>query len=181
MENIENQEIYLKIPKNRIGVVIGKNAKDKKELENLTQAKINVDSTTGDITLIRNKSDPFTFYRLEKVIKAIGRGFSPAHAKLLLDNSYSLEIIDLKDFNITSEKAQNTKRGRIIGRQGSMKKYLEDNLDCVISVQGKTISVIGNINKMNSITFAIDSLLSGANIPSVKNKIKKELMRGSEW
>ena len=181
MENIENQETYLKIPKNRIGVVIGKNAKDKKELEELTKAKIIVDSNTGDITLIRNKADSFTFYRLEQVIKAIGRGFSPSHAKLLLDSSYSLEIIYLKDYNINSEKAQNIKRGRVIGRQGSMKRFIEENLDCYIAVQGKTISIIGLNNKMSKISFAIESLLSGANIPAIKNKIKRNIIGDSEW
>lgn len=179
MDNSEQQEVYVKIPAYRIGALIGKNGFDKKEIENLTGAELDIDSKTGDVTIIRQKADPFTFYRLEQVVKAIGRGFSPMHAKLLLEPDYYLDIIDLKEAGIKSERGMETKKGRVIGSYGSMRKFIEDSFDCNVSVQGKTISVIAKIGSMQGAINAIDSLISGMNIEHVKKQIQKEVVKSS--
>ncbi len=171
----KEQEIYVKIPNYRIGALIGKNGVDKKELEELTNAKIEIGSDSGEITIVRNKADAFTFYRLEHVVKAIGRGFSPAHAKLLLEESYFLDIIDLKEFGLSSDKQMQTKRGRVIGAKGTMRKFIEDALECYISIQGKTVSIIGKIPYVGFAKEAIASLLSGSNISSVKKQIQRKM------
>lgn len=67
--------LLLKVPKMRIGAVIGKQGQTRKELEELSDCKIHIDSATGDIEITTKKANPVTFYKLETVIKAISRGF----------------------------------------------------------------------------------------------------------
>jgi len=171
----KEQETYVKIPNYRIGAVIGKNGQDKKDIEVITGTTLDIDSKSGEITIIRNNADAYTFYRTEQVIKSIGRGFSPQHAKLLLESSYTLDIMELKEFGILTDKQMETKRGRIIGTKGSMKRFLEETLDCYVSVQGKTIAIIGQGLNSGLAKEAISKLLMGGNIPAVKQGIQKKL------
>lgn len=45
-------EEYLKIPRERVGVLIGKNGEVKAQIERLTQTDLEIDSETGAVTLI---------------------------------------------------------------------------------------------------------------------------------
>src|SRR5512141_574853 len=72
----------LKIPKDRIAVLIGVKGKEKRELEEHARAHLTVDSAEGDVTI--TGKDAIKLYELREVIKAIARGFSPDHARLLL-------------------------------------------------------------------------------------------------
>lgn len=167
---------YLKIPMERIPVLIGKNGETKRKLEELTLAKIYVDSQTGDVTIEQNKANPLTFYKLENVIKAIGRGFSPERSIYLLEDNYALYLLDLSDYAKT-EKSRGTKRSRVIGTKGAVRKYIEDVTDCFISVQGKTIGIIGKEPKLSIAIEAIQRLLEGAEIMSVKMFLKKAILK----
>jgi len=163
--------LLLKVPKQRIGAVIGKQGQTRKELEEMCDCKIHVDSANGDVEINSENGNAVTLYKLETVIKAIGRGFAPDHAKLLLDDNTTLNIINLKDLGIHTDKTLETRRGRVIGSQGMIRKFLEDTLDCYVSVQGKTIGIIGEVANIRIAHEAIMRLLKGANIESVKKFI----------
>ncbi len=165
--------IELKIPKIRIGAIIGKDGQTKKELEDISDSKIEINSNTGDIEISTEKANPITFYRLELVIKAIGRGFNPEKAKNLFDENYTLNVINLKDLSIKNKKTTYTRKSRVIGTDGSIRKYLEDNLDCYISIQGKTISIVGNLKNIKVANEVIMRLLKGATIGAIKTTIEK--------
>lgn len=165
--------IELKIPKIRIGAIIGKDGQTKKELEDISDSKIEINSNTGDIEISTEKANPITFYRLELVIKAIGRGFNPEKAKNLFDENYTLNVINLKDLSIKNKKTTYTRKSRVIGTDGSIRKYLEDNLDCYISIQGKTISIVGNLKNIKIANEVIMRLLKGATIGAIKTTIEK--------
>ncbi len=169
---------YLKITHERIPILIGKNGETRKRLENITLAKIIIDSETGDVTIDQKEANPLTFYKLETVIKAIGRGFSPDHAIYLLDDGYELLLMDISDY-AKSEKARGTKRSRIIGTDGTVRKYIEDVTDCFISVQGKTVGIIGIEPKLSVAIQAVQRILEGAEIMSVKTFLKKALIKGT--
>jgi len=184
MENIKKQELYVTIPHKRVAVLIGKGGADKKNIEELSQAKLDIDSGSGEVTLIRNEADAFTFYRLEKVVKAVGRGFSPEHAKLLLESEYSLDIINITDFGINSSRAKETKRGRVIGAKGAVRKFIEDALDCFVSVEGKTVAIVGKLPEILWAKDAVISLLEGSTIPAVRKQIQNKIVKShsqAEW
>ena len=95
------------------------------------------------------------------MIQAIGRGFNPEVALTLLDESFSFELISLKDFS-RNEKDAARIRARIIGKEGKARLMLEKLTETFISVQGKTIGVIGKLESADIAKRAIEKLLSGA-------------------
>ena len=80
--NIEEYSYEIRIPKERVAVLIGKKGEVKKEIEQATKSKMAVDSKEGDIA-IRGK-DSIGMLVAKDIILAIGRGFNPEIATLLL-------------------------------------------------------------------------------------------------
>ena len=90
----------LKIPKERVAVLIGKKGSTKKSLEEQTQTIISVDSKTGLVEIkSKKKGNDFQLLKSVSVVKAIGRGFSPEHAWHLLDDEFLLDVINLQEID----------------------------------------------------------------------------------
>ena len=105
----------IKIPKARIAVLIGTDGKTKKQLEEDTKTDIDVDSKEGLVTI--SGKDAVNLYTVREVILAIGRGFSPETATLLLKQDYVIEVISLDEFADKKKKLERV-RGRVIGKKG---------------------------------------------------------------
>ncbi len=155
-------EDTIRIPRERIGAVIGKNGQTKKDLEHSNKVKLKVDSQSGEVGVKGNTQNPIGFYNSLNIIKAIARGFSAEHAFLLNQENYSLEIIDIKEELNATEKELEQKKGRIIGTAGKTRSEIEAKTDCFIAVYGKTVSIIGETEHMDDAKKAIEMLLSGA-------------------
>ncbi|RLG70981.1 MAG: RNA-processing protein [Candidatus Iainarchaeum archaeon] len=168
----------IKIPKDRIGALIGKNGKTKNKIEKLTQTEIKIDSRTGDVEIIA-KGDDLMHLKAINIVKAIGRGFSPENAMLLLEDENYLEIINIQEFTGKSKKALIQKRGRLIGRKGLARKKLEELTNTVISVYGKTISIIGKPEDISLAREAIEMLLEGAKHSTVYDFLKRKILARS--
>ena len=67
----------LKIPKERVAVVIGKGGDVKKTIESSTKTDIEIESSTGDVFIYG--SDALGMFTAREVVKAIGRGFNPEY------------------------------------------------------------------------------------------------------
>ncbi|MFH1408371.1 MAG: KH domain-containing protein [Nanoarchaeota archaeon] len=135
----------LKIPLERVAVLIGKQGEIKKQLEEGSGCKLIVDSKEGDISVIG--SDALQLYSLREVIRAVGRGFNPDIAEQLLKQDYLLEIIPLKD--IARHKNDMIRlKGRVIGADGKSRRTIEMLTECSISVYGKTVGIIGSAENM---------------------------------
>ena len=98
---------YLKIPRERVGVVIGKNGITKDEIENLTKTEIIVDSEAGTVAIspTEETEDPLSVWKARYIVKAIGRGFNPEISVKLMGDETILEIINLPDYVGKSKKA----------------------------------------------------------------------------
>ncbi|MFH0979143.1 MAG: KH domain-containing protein [Candidatus Woesearchaeota archaeon] len=149
----------LKIPHERIAVLIGTDGKVKKELEDLTKTSIRIDSSEGDIFV--SGADPIGLYNAREIIQAVGRGFNPDLAKLLLKPDYSFEVLDLADYCKTKNDMVRLK-GRVIGFDGKSRRLIEFLTDVNISVYGKTIGIIGEVAKVILARRAVDALLRGS-------------------
>jgi len=76
----------IRIPMERVGVLIGKNGSVRAEIERISKTKITIDSTTGDVIVDDSGiTDPEMSLKTRDVIRAIGRGFSPQKAFRLFD------------------------------------------------------------------------------------------------
>ncbi len=96
-------------------------------------------------------------YKAVNIIKAIARGFAPENAFLLFDDTNVLEIIEIPG----NENTRIRIRARIIGRNGIVRKNIERITNCKISVYGKTVSIIGPLEKVQIAREAIEMLISG--------------------
>lgn len=167
---MEEFSYTLRIPKERIAVLIGIKGKIKKELEEQTSTRMSVDSTEGEVT-IKGK-DSLSLFTLREVVRAIGRGFNPEIAMLLLKQDYLLEVIPLSDYTAEKNHQQRLK-GRVIGSDGRSREVMERLTDTFISVYGKTISIIGLPDHVGTTRRAIDMLLKGSMHSTVFRVLEK--------
>lgn len=156
---MENYEYQLKIPKERLGVLIGTDGEIKKKIEEETHTEIRVDSREGEVSV--SGTDALTLLTAREIIKAIARGFNPDIAMLLLKHDYGLEILSIKDYAKTSNDEIRLK-GRVIGKEGKSRRIIETITECYISVYGKTLSIIGESENLAVARKAVDSLLKGS-------------------
>ncbi|NIA10151.1 MAG: RNA-processing protein [Nitrospiraceae bacterium] len=165
---------FVKIPLERVAVLIGKNGEVKKKIEDYG-TEIHVDSKTGDVTI--KGDDAVVELDTQNVVKAIGRGFSPEHAMLLFNENYYFELIDVRDYVGKKTKSIHRVAGRIIGRGGKTRAAIEDATDTKISVYGTTVGLIGGIGGMDVAIRAVEMILNGSNHSTVYHFLDKEKKR----
>ncbi len=161
--DIEATEL-VRVPKNRIGVVIGVGGKVRKELEEATKTKIVIDSETGEVEIFSTPEmdDPVLLWKARDIVKAMGRGFSPERAFKLLDDAYYFEVIPLKQY--VGEKPNQLRRvkARIIGKEGRTREMIEKFTNCNVVIAGNTVSIIGEYENLKMAKEAIIMLINGA-------------------
>ncbi len=170
----------VKVPKERIAVIIGQKGSVKKALQEHAHIKLHVDSEEGNITL--EGEDSLALYQAQGVIKAIARGFNPEIAQLLLKQDYVLEQIKLTEYANTKDSMLRLK-GRVIGQKGKSRENIERLTGCFISVYGKTICIIGELAWADVAKRSVEKLLAGAMhktvwkyLESMRRKLKSEEM-----
>jgi len=150
----------LKIPKDRVGVLIGVKGEIKKMIAEKANVQLEVDSETGDVVI--SGEDSLDVYTTKNVIKAIARGFAPEVALLLLKEEYMFDLIDMTDYVGKSKKSLERIKGRVIGSEGKARKMVESITETYISVYGKTVGIIGEVENVTVARRAVDLLLSGS-------------------
>lgn len=166
-------EQIVRVPVERIAVVIGKGGETKKQLEGACRVTLEVDSKDGNVRIRSNdavEGDPF---RAVNVVEAVARGFSPPKALRLLEEDTMLEVIDLRDFVGKSENSLERVRGRIIGLHGKSRRIIEELTGCNISVFGRTVAIIGEVSQVRLAKDAIGKLAAGSTHRSVYNMLQK--------
>jgi ribosomal RNA assembly protein len=182
------QTSYIRIPGERIGALIGPGGKTKKRIEATFQVDLTIESETGnvDIRVKPEQTDVSVIFVVKNVVRAIGRGFSPKNALQLVNEDYDLVIMDLEEYVGRSKNAQNRVKGRIIGKEGKSRAMIEELTDCLVSVYGGTVSVIGPYEMLPVSKEAVEMLINGSFHKTVWNylyayrrKMKKE--KGELW
>ena len=150
---------YVRIPLDRVGVVIGPGGSVKTRLEKLG-GHMDIDSSTGEIRL--DYADSLMGLKVDSVVRAIGRGFSPPRAFRLLDDDVYFELMDVHDY--VGKNPRHVKRvsGRVIGTGGKTRRIIEEMTGTHLSVYGHTIGVIGLLEDVATAKKAVDMILSGS-------------------
>lgn len=176
---------YLKIPMERVAVLIGRNGETKKDLEEKSGLKLNIDSKLGEVVIDNHEvEDPLMIIKIENIVKAIARGFSPQNAMKLMDDDADFFVFDLYDYVGKKEAHVRRLKSRIIGKEGKTKRVLEELTDARISIYGHTVSVISDIVRMNILKKSIDMILAGRKQATVYRFIEtqmKELRREERY
>ena len=150
----------LRIPKERVPVLIGKDGEVKRRIEEDTHSRMEIDSKEGDVFLRGSEAIPL--FTAREIVMAIGRGFSPGNALLLLKTDYIFEIINLRDYSGKSKNTMERLKGRVIGKDGKARRTIEDLSEAAITVFGKTIGIIADAEGASMARYAIESLLQGS-------------------
>ncbi len=178
-------EKLIRIPNDRIAVLIGKSGNVKSKIEKLCHVSLDVDGNTGEVLLKSQgdveKIEPF---KAMEIVTAIGRGFSPENALTLLKGENTLHVIDLREFAGKSNANVERIKGRIIGEGGRARRNMENLTGTHISVYGRTVSIIGDASKLRSTVDAISSISGGSmhgavysKLEAVNRKEKQEKMK----
>ncbi|MEK6952883.1 MAG: KH domain-containing protein [Nanoarchaeota archaeon] len=163
----------LKIPKSRVGVLIGKKGETKRLIQKNTKCQLEI-SAEGDVIITGNSVDEFI---CENVVKAVGRGFNPLIALNLINDEYLLEIINIKEFSKGSENKFRRIKSRLIGTRGKTRKVIERLTNCNLVIYGKTVSLIGDVETIGVARKGVEKLLSGSPHGNVYGFIEREIRK----
>lgn len=167
--------IYIKIPKDRIAVLIGAKGKTRKVLEDKSGLKIEVDSEQNEVVIHDEEedADPLMVLKLQDIVKAIGRGFSPQRAARLWSDDAYFELVDIHDY--VGKQPAHVRRvaSRIIGSEGKTRRIIEEQTGCELAVYGHTVGIIADIENLGHAKQAVDMILRGAEHASVYRFLEK--------
>jgi ribosomal RNA assembly protein len=157
------QRTYLKIPIDRVGVLIGNKGTTKKRIEESFGVVLDVESKSGSVEIILKPEsrDVSVIFTVRNIVRAIGRGFSPRRAMTLAKEDYDIHVLDLRDYVGESKNSVARVKGRIIGKNGRSRTLLEELTETQISVYGHTVSLIGDIEGLEVSREAILMLSKG--------------------
>jgi ribosomal RNA assembly protein len=154
--------ISVNIPKERVGVLIGRRGKIKQRIEKSLTIALKIDSSSGNVTAESSGSNPINIWRARDIVIAIGRGFSPEKTfKMLSNDETLLEMIDLRTIFGRSDKSITRVKARIIGKEGKTRSIIEEVSNTDVSVYGHTISIIGGYENLVLARDAIKMLIDG--------------------
>ncbi|MEM3177749.1 MAG: KH domain-containing protein [Candidatus Micrarchaeaceae archaeon] len=145
---------HLLIPKERVKLLTGKALA---ELERKLECRIKI----SDENSVMLEGSEYNEFNAKNVITAFGRGFDIKSACKLLSDDVFLKIVNLKDLFKNDDRIRVIK-GRVIGKGGKSKKYIESVSGTEICVYGNTISIIGTPDEINIAAKGIELLLEGA-------------------
>lgn len=166
----------VRVPKERVAVVIGRNGETKRKLESDLGVRVSVDSDTGDVLIYTTdeenemSSDPF---KAVEMVEAIGRGFSPARCERLKKPEVYMNVIDIREYVGKSRNSLERVRGRIIGINGKARRIMEELTGAYISVYGHTVSSIGTKEQNELLSDAVKELASGSEHKVVYSELQK--------
>src|SRR3989338_10455215 len=161
----------IRIPKERVAVLIGQKGSFKRELQIKLNVSIKIDSNEGIVEI--SSEDGLNNYLCKNIIQVIGRGLTPDEALVLLDDNYTAEVISIKDFTGSSKKKQDRVKSRLIGEEWRVRKNLESLTNTKIVIYGKTVTIVGLINDVEIAKRAVMKLILGSHHGDVYSMIER--------
>ncbi|MDP6906431.1 MAG: KH domain-containing protein [Candidatus Thalassarchaeaceae archaeon] len=164
-----------RIPQDRIAVLIGRKGVTRKAIEKASNAKLYIDSSTGDVSVTWNENaDPVTRMKFPDVVRAIGRGMNPERAIQLLQDNQHLILFDIREYVGKGSNQQRRIRSRVIGRNGRIRELIEEHSGAEMAIYGSTIVIIGDEDALPLASQAVERLLHGAEHSSVLKHLETE-------
>ena len=175
---------HVKIPDDRIGVLIGQGGETMREIEERAEVRLDIDSESGNVR-IEKVGDPVKGLKGPDIVKAVGRGFSPEVALGLLDDD--MMIFEIVDIGAATRNRRDMRRqkGRLIGEDGRTRELMEELTGASITIYGSTLATIGGPKQVEAVREAAEMILDGAphgTVYSVLEERRQELKhKGMEY
>ncbi|RLG85637.1 MAG: RNA-processing protein [Thermoprotei archaeon] len=171
--------LYVRVPLERIGVLVGKGGEVLRRVMEKTGTKIAVDSANGTVVIepASPATSPFQMLKAQDFVRAIAYGFSPERAMRVLEEDQVLIVIDLKQYVGSSPNHLTRVKGRIIGEKGKARKNLEEMGGVYISVYDDYVAFIGDYESANAVKEAIELLIQGRQHSTVYRYLDRIMTR----
>jgi ribosomal RNA assembly protein len=169
-------DMFVKIPKERVGILVGPEGKVKQNIEEKLQVKLDIDKE-GSVTIVLSEKcpDPSLLLKAKDVVTAIGRGFPPETAFRLIRNEDDIyDMIDLRLIFGRSESDIKRIKGRIIGTEGKTRKLVEELTEADVVVYGHTVGIIGSFEEADAARNAIQMIIDGCEHHTMYNYLQKK-------
>jgi ribosomal RNA assembly protein len=169
--------MFVRIPKERVGVLVGPEGKVKQRIEEKFMVELKIESGSGGVTIMLSERarDPSLLFKAKDTVTAIGRGFSPEHAFRLLRNEDEIfDFIDLRLVFGRSESDIKRVKGRVIGANGKTRKLIEELTGASMVVYGHTIGFIGTFERVDIARNAVQMLIDGSQHNTVYRYLQKK-------
>lgn len=157
----------VRVPEDRVGVLIGEGGETKEEFEDLTDTELHIKGN-----LARVEGEPLDEMTGQEIVKAMGRGFPPQKAFKLVEEEKILYLMDIGRYADTKNSEERLK-GRVIGRDGEARRHIEKMTETEISVYGTTVGLIGTGGSIEVAQEAIEMLLQGSSHSTAYNFLEK--------
>lgn len=173
---------HVKIPQDRIGVLIGEGGDTKRRIESEAEVSLDIDSESGAVA-IRKEGDPIRGMKAPDIVKAIARGFPPETALHLLDDLEtqgpgSVDMMVYESINLKkatgSDSEMKEKKGRLIGRNGRTRELIEELTGADVRIYGKTYGAIGTPEQVGVAMEAAEMILEGAPHSTVYSYLERK-------
>ena len=169
-------DTFVRIPKERVAILIGEEGKVKQYIEEKLQVKLDIDNE-GSITITLNEgvSDPSLLLKAKDVVTAIGRGFSPDITYRLIRNEDEIfDMIDLRLVFGRSESDMKRIKGRIIGTEGKTRRLIEELTEANVVVYGHTVGIIGSFEEADAARNAVQMIIEGCEHHTVYRYLQRK-------
>lgn len=187
----------VKVPRDRIGVLIGKDGMVKEMVEKRCNVKLYIDGDDDVSVAIVSKDDATSptstsvststtpaeaidikVFKAVEFVTAIARGFSPDRAvRLLNDEECMINVINLKDHVGRSHNALQRIKGRLIGSNGKARRLIEELTGAYISIYGHYVAILGKAEEVRLAGEAVTMLINGSMHSTVYNMLQKARRR----
>jgi ribosomal RNA assembly protein len=168
---------FVRIPKERVGVLIGPDGKVKRDIEERLMVELHIESEAGGVNILLNEKaeDPSLLFRAKDVATAIGRGFSPEQAFRLIRNEDAVfDFIDLRTIFDRSESDIRRVKSRIIGMNGKTRRTIEELTEADVVVYGHTVGLIGTFEQVDAARNAVQMIIQGSQHHTVYSYLQKK-------
>jgi len=172
-----NPSMFVRIPKERVGVLVGSDGKVKQKIEGKLMVELHIESESGGVTIVLSEktNDASLLFRAKDTVTAIGRGFSPEHAFRLLRNEDDIfDFIDFREIFGRSESDIKRVKGRIIGANGKTRKLIEELTNASVIVYGHTVGFIGTFEQVDVAKNAVQMLIDGRQHHTVYKYLRRK-------
>ena len=168
---------FVRIPKERVGVLIGPEGKVKRDIEERLQVKLEIESEAGGVEIVLDEkaTDPSVILRAKDAVTAIGRGFAPDQAFRLIRNDETVfDFIDLRIIFDRSESDMRRIKSRLIGMNGKTRRTIEELTEADVVVYGHTVGIIGTFEQVDVARNAVQMIIQGCEHHTVYNFLQKK-------
>jgi ribosomal RNA assembly protein len=169
-------DTFVKIPKERVGTLIGPEGKIKSYVEQKLGVNIDIDTEgTVNIALTEQAKDPSMLLKAKDVVIAIGRGFAPETVFRLIRNEDDIfDMVDLRLVFGRSESDIKRVKGRIIGTDGKTRKLIEELSEADVVVYGHTVGIIGSFEQADIARHAVQMIIEGCQHQTVYKYLQRK-------